>query len=151
MPGPVLTAPKARLQKADPAARSGCKEGPATLTKMDPRGVNPVLGRFFTCTNVTMEYFTQQLQFLASAYVHGDVLDATGLAGGWNFALSFSKIAQLRGTGPLAQEAQAASDPNGALSVQDALEKQLGLKLEMQKRPVRVLVIDHIDQKPTEN
>jgi uncharacterized protein (TIGR03435 family) len=31
------------------------------------------------------------------------------------------------------------------------VEKQLGLKLEMEKRPVRVLVIDHVEQKPTEN
>jgi uncharacterized protein (TIGR03435 family) len=32
-----------------------------------------------------------------------------------------------------------------------ALEKQLGLKLELQKRPMPVLVIDHVEQKPTEN
>jgi hypothetical protein len=29
--------------------------------------------------------------------------------------------------------------------------RQLGLKLEKQKRPVPVLVIDHINEKPTEN
>jgi uncharacterized protein (TIGR03435 family) len=31
------------------------------------------------------------------------------------------------------------------------MEKQLGLKLQLQKRPASVLVIDHIEQKPTEN
>jgi uncharacterized protein (TIGR03435 family) len=31
------------------------------------------------------------------------------------------------------------------------MEKQLGLKLEAQKRPVPVLVIDRAEQKPTEN
>jgi uncharacterized protein (TIGR03435 family) len=44
-----------------------------------------------------------------------------------------------------------ASDPSGAVSIFSAVEKQLGLKLEMEKRPVRVLVIDHVEQKPTEN
>ena len=44
-----------------------------------------------------------------------------------------------------------ASLPSGALSLFDALTKQLGLKLEMQKRPTPVLVIDHVDQKPTDN
>jgi uncharacterized protein (TIGR03435 family) len=31
------------------------------------------------------------------------------------------------------------------------MEKQLGLKLELKKRPVPVLVIDHIRQKPSDN
>ena len=43
------------------------------------------------------------------------------------------------------------TDPNGALSLFDAVSKQLGLKLEKQTRPVPVLVIDHIEEKPTEN
>jgi uncharacterized protein (TIGR03435 family) len=29
--------------------------------------------------------------------------------------------------------------------------KQLGLKLEKTKRPVPVLVIDHVEEKPTDN
>ena len=33
----------------------------------------------------------------------------------------------------------------------DALNKQLGLKLEMQKRPLPVLVIDHVEEKPADN
>ncbi len=45
----------------------------------------------------------------------------------------------------------AASDPSGALTVFEAVEKQLGLKLEMRKRPMDVIIIDHIEQKPTEN
>jgi uncharacterized protein (TIGR03435 family) len=43
------------------------------------------------------------------------------------------------------------SDPSGALSLPDAVNKQLGLKLEMQKRPMQVLVIDHVEEKPTDN
>jgi uncharacterized protein (TIGR03435 family) len=40
---------------------------------------------------------------------------------------------------------------NGAISLQDAISKQLGLKLEKRQRPVPVLVIDHIEEKPAEN
>jgi uncharacterized protein (TIGR03435 family) len=44
-----------------------------------------------------------------------------------------------------------ASDPVGGISLLDAVEKQLGLKLELHKRPLPVLVIDHIEEMPTEN
>jgi uncharacterized membrane protein YgcG len=44
-----------------------------------------------------------------------------------------------------------ASDPSGALTLFDAVNRQLGLKLEKQRRPAPVLVIDHIEEKPTEN
>jgi uncharacterized protein (TIGR03435 family) len=45
----------------------------------------------------------------------------------------------------------AASEPNGALSLFDAVNKQLGLKVEKLKRPLPVVVIDHIEETPTEN
>ena len=44
-----------------------------------------------------------------------------------------------------------ASDPGEGYSIFDAVEKQLGLKLEKQKRTMPVVVVDHIEQKPTEN
>ena len=44
-----------------------------------------------------------------------------------------------------------ASDPNGALSLFDAVNRQLGLKLVKQRRPLPALVIEHVEQKPTEN
>ena len=37
------------------------------------------------------------------------------------------------------------------LSLFDAIDKQLGLRLEAQKRPYPVFVIDHIEEKPTDN
>ena len=151
MPAYVMIASKPRLKKADPAARSGCREGPPTLVKVEPRSTNPVLGRLLTCTNVSMPWFAQQLQYLASSYVHTDVLDATGLEGGWGFTLSFSKMAQYRGNNGSGSGAGTAEEPSGALSAPEAMEKQLGLKLELRKRPVKVLVIDHIEAKPIDN
>lgn len=40
-----------------------------------------------------------------------------------------------------------APDPNG-ISVFDAVEKELGLKLVKQKRSIPVVVVDHVDEKP---
>ena len=52
---------------------------------------------------------------------------------------------------PAAGGSGEASEPNNALSLFDAIGKQLGLKLETLKRPVPVLVIDRMERKPTEN
>jgi uncharacterized protein (TIGR03435 family) len=69
--------------------------------------------------------------------------------------LSFTPAGQL-GPGRGGDPAQAsgvptASDPTGAVSLFDALTKQLGLKLELRKRVMPVLVIDHVEEKPTDN
>jgi uncharacterized protein (TIGR03435 family) len=48
-------------------------------------------------------------------------------------------------------KASDANDPNGSVTLPEAMQKQLGLKLEMGKRPLPVLVIDHIDEKPADN
>jgi uncharacterized protein (TIGR03435 family) len=151
MPAYTMTASKPKLKQADPASRAGCREGPPTLVKVEPRSTNPVRGRLVTCTNVSMAYFAQQLPYLASAYVHSDVLDATGLEGGWDFTLSFSKIGQFRGNNVSVPGTGTAPEPSGGISAPEAMEKQLGLKMELRKRPVPVLVIDHIEEKPTDN
>ena len=62
------------------------------------------------------------------------VIDKTGLEGLYKVNLAFS-------TDPLQY-----SDPD----LQTALQKQLGLKLEPQRAPVEILVIDHAE-KPTQN
>ena len=153
----TLTAVKPKLQKAAPENRTRCKEGPALGTK-DARDTNPILSRLVTCQNMTMAQFAEQLQRLAPGYIHAPVLDGTGIDGAWDFTLSFSAVGLLQSggirpgdAGPSTGGAPATSDPNGALSLFDAINKQLGLKLEMQKRPVPVLVIDHIEEKPTDN
>jgi uncharacterized protein (TIGR03435 family) len=148
---------KPKLQKADPSNRTGCKEGPGPDGK-DPRTANPVLSRLLYCQNMTMAQFADQLPNLAGGYAHVTVLDSTALADAYDFTLSFSAAGLLRGGGIPGQPAptlgaggDAASDPNGALSLPDAVSRQLGLKLELKKRPMQVLVIDRIEEKPTEN
>lgn len=155
----TLSASNPKLTRADPASRTRCFEGPAPGAK-DPRTANPFNSRLLTCQNITMKAFAARLQEVANGYVRTPVADATGLEGGWNLTVNFAPIGQFNGRGrggdapapPSANGgALAASDPNGALTLPEALSRQLGLKLEMTKRPLPVLVIDHVEEKPTEN
>ena len=152
----TLVAAKPRLKKtADPLIRTNCKPGPGPDGK-DPRAANPVNGALFTCQNMTMAQFVEQLPRLAATYIRSDVLDATGLDEAYDFTLNFSQINPALNAGGRGGEAgpggaPAASEPNGAISLFDAVEKQLGLKLELHKRPMSVIVIDRLEQKPTEN
>jgi uncharacterized protein (TIGR03435 family) len=93
-----------------------------------------------------MALLTERLNVIAPGYIDHPVVDLTGLTGAYDFAFSFSGVAafQAKGSG-------GSNDPNGAISLFEALDKQLGLKLEVQKHPMPVLVIDHMEQKPTDN
>jgi len=73
------------------------------------------------------------------------VVDRTGLPGEFNYKLEWTPEEEL---------AKRAAQPGAALpdrpSIFVAIQQQLGLKLEPQKAPVEILVIDHAE-KPTEN
>jgi uncharacterized protein (TIGR03435 family) len=151
----VLAAPKSgikmvKMKKADPANRAGCRD--ARTMANDPRDINPRLSILIACRNTTMAQLAAQLQPLAPDYFAYPVEDATGLAGGWDFSLSFSPAWMIGAAGPEpAGPASGASEPNGALSLADAIGRQLGLKLEMRRQMRPVVVIDHMDEKPAEN
>jgi uncharacterized protein (TIGR03435 family) len=109
-----------------------------------------------------MAEFAGQLGRVASGYIRTPVADETGIEGGWDFALAFSPVGRVGGRGgrggrgAMAVDAGAgasgeASEPTGAISLFEAIEKELGLKLEAVKRPLPVLVIDSIERKPTDN
>jgi uncharacterized protein (TIGR03435 family) len=131
----------------DPTERTRCKEGPGPDGK-DPRIASPVLNRLITCQNMTLAQIGDELQRVAGGYIYNTVVDGTGLKGSYDFTLSFSSADRML---PTAGDAANSAEPNGALSLFDAVNRQLGLKLEKTKRPYPVLVIDHIDETPTEN
>jgi len=155
----LIATKQPKLKKADPTTRTKWQEGALPDSK-GGKNANPSLGRLVTCQNVTMAQFAELLPGIAPGYLHTEVLDATGLEGGWDFTFSFSPagVLQLNRGGansdagtPAAGGTTEASEPSGALTLFDAMTKQLGLKLEAQKRPIPVLVIDHIERKPIEN
>ena len=137
VPGYELVAVKPTLKKADPAGRSGCIEGPAPGDK-DPRADNPAAARLVTCLNMSVAEFTAELRNRASGYLAQlpPPVDSTGITGKFDITLNFSG-AGVQGA--------------GAITLFDALEKQLGLKLQMGKRPGNVLVIDHCEDRPIDN
>jgi uncharacterized protein (TIGR03435 family) len=151
----VLSAGKPKMKAADPNARTRYHEGPATADpKADPRNKAPILARLVTVENMTMAQFAEKLQDIAPGYIHSPVLDATGLAGSFDFTLSFSPAGAFRSGGDGAAPKAASddvADPSGAVTLPEAIDKQLGLKLEQKKRMVQVLVIDHVEAKPTDN
>ena len=150
VPAYTLSSVKPKMAKADPATRSGCYEGPGPDGK-DPRIANPLLSRLLYCRNMTMAQFADLLPQQVNGYVHSAVLDKTGLTDAYDFTLSFSAIGILQDSLKGAGQPGGGTDPNGAISFPEAVNKQLGLKLELEKRPAPVLVIDHVEQKPTEN
>ena len=159
----TLIAVKPKMKKADPNSRTLFKEGPPTLSAKDARVSNPALSRLVTVQNMTMAQFADKLRSIAPGYIHSPVLDATGLEGSWDFTLSFSPAGFMGGgrggrggdgpagnapPPPAAGAVPEASDPDGGMSLLEAIEKEIGLKLVLQKRSLPCLVIDHADEKP---
>ncbi len=161
----VITAGKPKLAKADPINRSICRTA-AAQNAANARESGAVPGLTLTCQNVTMKEFAEQLSLRAGGYFrNGDpVIDETGLAGAYDFSVTYSAAQFVPGTaisnalgnaGAVALRCSAGvganpNDPTGAISLYSALSKQLGLKLEAQKRPVLTYILDHIDDKPAE-
>ncbi len=149
IPAYTLVAIKPKLKKAQPSVRSSCKE--AKVVADDPRDRNPRLSELLICHNMSMAQFATQLQPLSPYDFATPVEDATGISGAFDFTLNYTPTWQMN-TGSTAQANNgAASDPNGAMSIFEAVSKQLGLKLKQDKRPVPVVIIDHMEDKPTEN
>jgi uncharacterized protein (TIGR03435 family) len=97
---------------------------------------------------VTMEQLASSL----AQYTGRMVLDRTGLSGNYDYELRFAHEPALRGRGPgggLPEPEPVNAEAPGAPSIFAAVHEQLGLKLDPQRAPVDVLVIDSAVQ-PTE-
>jgi uncharacterized protein (TIGR03435 family) len=151
MPAFAIVADSPKMTRSDPTKRTRCYEG---LPAGSPAAAKPPqFPRLFTCQNVSMQQFGQMLPQIASNYTRVNALDKTGLQGGFDFTLNWSPIGQVQGPRleAGATNTGAALDPTGALSLQDAVRRQLGIKLEDTRLPVPVLVIDSISEKPLDN
>lgn len=78
------------------------------------------------------------------------VVDRTGLHGHYTFTLTWapSLVPGLMSPGPQGSQAASGMPPaptSSGPSIFTAIQQQLGLKLDAQKAPVEVLVIDHIE------
>jgi uncharacterized protein (TIGR03435 family) len=96
-----------------------------------------------------MELFAKQL----SAQVRRLVVDRTGLKGDFDFKLEWmpeqAQPMPVMQPGDSANPKVAAENAPGP-SIFTALQEQLGLRLEAQRDPAEILVIDHVERALTE-
>ena len=106
--------------------------------------------------------FAHELEPFALDYIKSPVLDSTHIEGSYDLTLNWSGSRIARGLvtldgkvvtkpDPGSAEASEPAAPTGAISLPDAISKQLGLKMELQKLTVPMLILDHIEETPTEN
>ena len=123
------------------------KGGPNLQTGVDTRAPSTCtavgapagsVGSHRECKNLSMDDLVRYLPLAAPAYF-GDtqVVDQTGLTGAYNFNLDWVPLNQVD------------VDGVGGLTIFGAVEK-LGLKLKLEKLPMPVMVIDHMER-PAQN
>ncbi len=141
---PVLTAAKPKLTRTeDPATeRKGCNREVANATQTAK----------IVCHNMTMSDFAQQ--WAAIDYSSNfPALDKTGLEGSWDFTITYNITAELNSQFPrrggAAGDGQA-PDPDMGLTLNDAIQKELGLKVKTEKREMPVLIFDHVETTPSD-
>ena len=144
----VLVADKPKLKPADPSTRTRC-------TRPLTGNLGSRTPTVLTCQNVTMAQFAEVVGSRGGRFYA--TVDETGLAGGWNLRVSWmtpgaAGLLRPAENTPDAGAALAASEPIGIVSsLEQAIEEQLWLKLEVRKRPTPILIIEHVDENPTEN
>lgn len=108
------------------------KGGSKLTAAKDPPGTGYILSDGLRSPSISMKSFAAMLAFP----VGRPVVDRTAIPGNYEIRLNFA--------------------PDGATdsqfpSIFTAVQEQLGLKLEPQKVPVEMLVIDHLEKTPVEN
>ena len=131
---------KLSLKEPDGSGETGCKQQAEIVAPEAgaPTRVAPVLIMHNSCRNMTMADFAGGLQSTTGMQLNGPVIDRTGLAGKWNFDVKWSVPTPGMGTA-------------NQIAPGDALEKQVGLKLEQVPVPKPVLVVDSVQRTPSPN
>ena len=105
-------------------------------------GVSLGLGRIHH-NNISMI----MLASLIARFTRTPVVDQTGLAGLFEVTLDWTRDNSL----PQAAPGATPSEPADGPTIVEAVQKQLGLRLEKRKGPVDVLVVDHAEKTPVAN
>ncbi len=148
--GYVLLPGTPKMKKADPNSRSFCKYGPHEGEK-DVRMADSAFDAEFHCQNVTMAQFADLAQPMAKSEIKSRVSDKTGLAGEYDFTLYYTTGHKMRLDAAAAAREASSSEPVVSLSVEEAFRKELGIRLEKQRGTYPALILEHIEEMPTEN
>ena len=124
---------KPKLKESDGSQNGGCQ----------PQDQNPEPGAIrqivVSCHDMTMDALADALHDMAGGYLTRPVVNSTGLEGSWDLDIKWT---------PQGALAQAGSD---GISIFNAVDTQLGLKLDLQKVPRPVIVVDSVNEKATDN
>jgi len=133
LPTYVLTLGKGahKVKKSD-GGQSGCQ-----VQQSPPQpGAAPFAQA--SCHNLTSAQIIQNLGQIRD-YMDHPLVDQTNLEGTWDFDLKITPRAALGAAG------------SDGISLFEAVDKQLGLKLELRQIPAAVIVVDSVNRKPTDN
>ena len=97
--------------------------------------------------NTTLQRFAESLstRFVFDGEKRTHVVDNTGLEGPFDISLTWTPR---KGGASIASQNQVVGDTE--ITIFDAIQEQLGLKLESKKTPVEMIVIESVE-KPSEN
>lgn len=151
MDGYSLAAAKPKLNRADPANRASCHEAHSIAN--DPRDANPLLSELISCRNATIAQLAVRLQQIDPYQFAYPVEDVTGIKGTWDFDLRFTPRWVVERTAGQNASKPGTESPelSGAVTLAEALSKQLGLRLVKRKRVLPAVVIDHMELTPLGN
>jgi uncharacterized protein (TIGR03435 family) len=119
-----------KLQKSAGSGERNCKRIVGGSGDPDAKGLSSIEAGSL-CVNMTLSSLADLLPEMAGAYIDRMVVNATGLEDRYDFKLYWVGRASI---------------DQGGLTIFEAIEKQLGLKLETRKVPMPVMVIDHIEK-----
>jgi uncharacterized protein (TIGR03435 family) len=120
-----------------PPPPAGSAVIPMTMGRALSKCGSMIAGGYMSLRGISME----QLATILSQELRKPVIDRTNLAGPYDIDLSFLPEVAGPRPGPI---------PADATSLFTAVQEQLGLKLESQRVPTDVIVIDRVE-KPSEN
>jgi uncharacterized protein (TIGR03435 family) len=135
-----------KMTKSDGSERASCRPDPNGA----PASTNGTPSIAMRCVNTSMEEFVKQITNAAGGYIDHPSVDATGLTDRYDFVLYWTPKQALHPAQANGSDTGAAVDPGG-LSVFEAIQKELGLKLDVAKRNIEVTVVDHLEEKPTDD
>src|SRR5215471_6878370 len=121
-----------KLKPSGDGGNPGCHSEPPLKP---PPDVPPFI--VASCRSTTMQAFAGLLRELSAEYVQYPVINTTGLEGAWDFDFRWTPRGPLMGG-------------RGGISLFDAIDSELGIRLEAQTAPLPVLVVDSVNRKPRE-
>jgi uncharacterized protein (TIGR03435 family) len=137
--GPGMKATKencVQVRADGKALRTRPDEFPVCASRLRARPANGTLVVEMAAGGITVPAFIEQ----TSSYVDRLVIDRTGLKGDFDFLLQFEPPGALSAT-----SANGTPSLDGAPPFLEAIQRQLGLRLQSARAPVDVLVIDSVE------